>query len=257
MKLIIRNDDINHTTTIDNIKKMMSLSDNYIQTLSIIPFYNNCNKTSAIWNETNILEYIEQNKIPYALHGIIHENVNGQYEFVHYGEEYKKYIRHMLTKIEKSSFKSNVFVPPHNYLDFRWESVLKEFGYNIISSTKRQFDSVENSKECRCGTIKRNGLYYIPQTVMIRKKDFDHFDNYFDALEMIIEENESKLRDIVITIHGYEILNDKKFFGEMKRFLKKMERKGVENANFKDYIDNEEYMFDKEIFYSIREKKYD
>lgn len=230
----------------------MSISDIYVQTLAVIPFGCEGNAVVFIWDDSKVMRYLEYENIPYALHGMFHKNIFGKYEFMYYSKEYEERVNDLLKKIECSQFTTNIFVPPHNYLDFRWEKLLKQFGYNIVSGTKRQFDCDKNSHYCRSGTIQQNGIYYIPQTLMLRKKDFYNCENYFDKIVRILDDNAEVLNDMVVTIHGYEFLEDEKFFAETRDFFKKLEMLGVENATYQNYCCNDECKIRKDLFYGLR-----
>ena len=251
MKLVIRNDDINYLTNVDDLKYLIDLSMVFQQTYSIIPFCNIGSMTKAIWENESPIKHILDNQIEYSIHGIFHTNNKGRYEFSFFSEEEKRKKIEFFEKIKKSELNTHIFVPPHNYLDLKWCHTLKTFGYNIISGTKRQFYN-KKKENCRTGTINQNGIFYIPQTLMIRKKDYKYFQDYFEKLYCLIGKSLNILDTLVITIHGYELLEEKKYYLEVKEFLRKIEKLGVISTSFGECVNDEEKEIAQDFFYEVR-----
>lgn len=121
------------------------------------------NKEYCICDNLELINLLQESNYN-ALHGIFHEYPLGCFEF--FNVEPKDPIIEKLKVIKENDFFNiNTFIPPHNYISDEWVDLLKKYGFQIFSGTKRVFYKNEEQKiffktkdKFECGVIKRKSI---------------------------------------------------------------------------------------------------
>lgn len=242
--LIIRNDDVGFFT---NMKVLQLLSEElflFPQTYGIIPYSSFGGKNFFVCENNDLINYIDNNKMYKALHGIIHDCEYKDYEFVNLKN--KTNIIRKLNDIKMNPFfDTNVFIPPHNYMTREWYEILKRYEFNIFSGTKREFfvnasGDLKFKKVLRfkCGVIHKKDYIEIPQGIMIKRKKYYSINNYFNKLQYMVHQYYQSIDILVITIHWWDFIEkgtiDYRYLTAFKNFLNSLYEKGVRGISFED-----------------------
>ena len=185
-------------------------------------------KTGETFTRRNSFKFFETfSGSELALHGLSHNNFQEKFEF-------QKWSPSLTSKYEmplrdgKKVLSTNIFIPPHNYLDPKWSNELKKYGFTVVSSSKRDLPEIiiDDKKSYPIGVIKNDGMVYIPQTCFIKKKYYYSLDNYFLELMKLIDKYFEKVDIAVLTIHWWDFITDreidKKFLDDFLVFIKSL-----------------------------------
>lgn len=238
--LIIRNDDINTELDINNLISIRDVLCIYPQNFGLIPYSRG--NVNSIFENKLIFSFLDKYALEYALHGIFHERYLGKYEFIKHSFEQEKIYRYYLNDCCKYLNNIRTFIPPNNAFDNGWISLLREFNFDIISSTKREIENryIENIQYCKTGVVKKEEIYFIPQTFMIKKREFLMYRNYFDVILKRIWSYYRINNLLVMTIHWWEFVGEKQedimFKQLFKQLLFKLKESNVKAISFQDAI---------------------
>lgn len=238
--LIIRSDDINVGIDIEILSTISDILCIYPQNFGIIPYSKGSLK--SIFENKLIFEFLGKFALEYALHGIFHERYLGNYEFMEHTLEREKIYRHYLNNC--CGYLNNIrsFIPPNNALDRKWIPLLKEFNFDVISSTKREIANkyIKNVQYSKTGVIKKEGIFFIPQSLMIKKREFLMKKNYFDITLKKIWSYYKVNNLLVMTIHWWEFVGNKQedvlFRRLYKQLLFNLKENNVEAISFHEAV---------------------
>lgn len=242
--LIIRNDDIEVDMDLSLLKSMSDILSIYPQVFGVIPYSRNGKK--IVFEEKEIFEFLKEKSLEYALHGVFHKRYLGEYEFSKYTIEQEKVYSYYLNKCYKYMFDIKTFIPPNNAIDNRWIPFLESYNINIISGTKREIENkyINNVQYSKTGVIKEGGVFMIPQSFMVKKREFlkekEYFSNIFNKIQTYYKYNNL----LVMTVHWWEFVGNKqedKMFKKMyMNLLYKLKESGIEAISFQQALDKGE-----------------
>lgn len=238
--LIIRNDDIDFNTDLNLLKSIAPIFEPYAQVFGVIPFLEATGKCTL--ENKELIRYLESRSLEYAIHGVFHRKYLGRYEFSTYTEQQEALYHPYLKQCCEYLPEKKTFIPPNNTLDPNWIPILKKFGFHVISSTKRENKSkiMQDIPYAEIGVIEKNGVYMIPQSFMIKKREYLQNHLYFKKLIERIENFYQKHHLLVITIHWWEFfgenLEDIVFRDTFVKFLEWFKRNGIESISFQEAV---------------------
>lgn len=241
--LILRNDDIDYFSNVRFLKILIEKIKPFKQTFGIIPYTIMGNKEYCICDNLELINLLQESNYN-ALHGIFHEYPLGCFEF--FNVEPKDPIIEKLKVIKENDFFNiNTFIPPHNYISDEWVDLLKKYGFQIFSGTKRVFYKNEEQKiffktkdKFECGVIKKEKYYSIPQGIMIKRKNYYKIYDYFCKLLKTIDIYYRFVDVLVLTIHWWDFFNkgfvDMEYYKAFIDFMHELNRREISGVSFNE-----------------------
>lgn len=259
--LIIRNDDIDYFANVIFINQLIKDIYPFKQTFGVIPF-TRINGIEYSITENNLLKKLLVDSDYIALHGILHNYSPKKYEFADL--THIDFLKEKLDHIFKEkAIKTNIFIPPHNYILEEYRMMLVEYGFNIFSETKRKICIQEDSQiscldeeDFLCGVIKENFYYRVPQSIMIKREDFYKTENYFYKLKNLITNYYKCCNIFVLTLHWWDFFNkgavDYQYYDEFIKFIQDLNCLNIKSCSFNQIINLSDAIYISKNIFDIK-----